>query len=265
MGILNVTPDSFSDGGLHHGPDAALARARIMLEEGASIIDVGGESTRPGAAPVSTSEELARVIPVIQAIAEEVPGAIISVDTYKARVAEEALKAGAHIVNDISAMTFDPDMAQIVARYDAGVVLMHTGGRPQQMQRNPHYDDVIEEVTRVLMEQADRAREAGIGREQIVVDPGIGFGKTAEHNWTILRELDAFRSLGFPILLGCSRKSFLGSVVNKPADERVFATVATTAWAVARGVRIFRVHDVAANRDVLEVMGAIVHGGPEKN
>jgi dihydropteroate synthase len=243
MGILNITPDSFSDGGNYLRPTAALDRALVMVEEGADIIDVGGQSSRPGAAPVSEQEELDRAIPVIERVHEEWPGPI-SIDTYRDAVAQAAIAAGASIVNDITALTADPLLAQTVAETGAACVLMHMRGTPADMQRNPVYGDLIGEITYFLSAAIDRAKAAGVGTDHIVVDPGIGFGKTTEHNLAILRRLPELAVLGRPILVGPSRKSFIGNVLDVPVEDRVEGTVATAAYAVAQGASLVRVHDV---------------------
>ncbi len=243
MGILNVTPDSFSDGGRFLSPDAAVKRALIMEKEGADIIDVGGESSRPGAEPVPVEEELRRVIPVLERLRGKlrIP---ISIDTTKAEVAEAALRAGASIVNDISALRFDPAMASVVAEFGAGLVLMHMLGTPKTMQQAPHYEDVVREVREFLAERALYAQSQGIPREAIAVDPGIGFGKTVEHNLELLRRLPELVELGFPVLVGPSRKSFIGAILGLGVEERLEGTLAACAVAVVRGADILRVHDV---------------------
>ena len=243
MGILNVTPDSFSDGGRFLSPDAAVERALAMEKEGADIIDVGGESSRPGAEPVPVEEELRRVLPVLERLRGKlrIP---ISIDTTKAEVAEAALRAGASIVNDISALRFDPAMAPLVAKFGAGLVLMHMLGTPKTMQQAPHYEDVVTEVRDFLAERAQYAQSQGIPREAIAVDPGIGFGKTVEHNLELLRRLPELVELGFPVLVGPSRKSFIGAILGFGVEERLEGTLAACAVAVVRGADILRVHDV---------------------
>ena len=260
MGVLNVTPDSFSDGGKFLDVDRAVAHAREMAVAGADIIDVGGESTRPGAAPVNAEEELRRVVPVIERLTDGAPGGRalpISVDTTKAVVAERALAAGARIVNDISALRFDPRMVQVVRDAGAGVVLMHMQGTPQTMQQNPRYDDMVAEVRAFLAERIEFAEAHGLKKLQIAVDPGIGFGKTVEHNLQLLARLEEFGSLGCPVLVGPSRKSFVGKVLTREADARLWGTAATVAWAVAHGARIVRVHDVAEMVDVVRIVEAL--------
>lgn len=258
MGILNVTPDSFSDGGRYTDSEKALQHAREMIAAGADILDIGGESTRPGAQPVSDAEELARIIPIIERLAAEtsVP---LSVDTYKSAVARKALAAGASIVNDISGLRFSPDMAQVAADAGAGIVIMHIKGTPRDMQQNPVYDDVVTEVMAYLEEGIELAVKAGVDQEKILIDPGIGFGKTLEHNLMLLRRLDEFRVLGRPILLGTSRKKFIGTVLDIPVpEERVDGTAATVALGIERGAQIVRVHDVARMKQVARMMDAII-------
>jgi dihydropteroate synthase len=264
MGILNVTPDSFSDGGLYADPARALAHARDMVSQGADLIDIGGESTRPGADPLSEEEELRRIIPVIERLTSEI-AAPVSVDTYKSSVAIKALNAGASIVNDISGLRFSPDMAQVVADHDAAVVIMHIKGTPRDMQVNPVYGDVVGEISDYLEESAAIALKAGIGRNRIMIDPGIGFGKTLEHNLTILERLDEFRALGFPIVLGTSRKRFIGTVLDiaEPKD-RIEGSAATVALGIQRGARIVRVHDVGYMAKVARMTDAIVRASTKE-
>ncbi|HEY5975551.1 MAG TPA: dihydropteroate synthase [Geobacteraceae bacterium] len=257
MGILNLTPDSFSDGNRFATLDLAVARAEEMVREGADIIDVGGESTRPDAPPVTADEELRRVLPVIQRLRETLP-VPVSIDTYKARVARDALAAGASIINDISGLTFDPEMAETVAASTAGVVLMHTRGRPTEMQQSTGYADLLGEVSGFLAHAMDRAVAAGIEPDRLVVDPGIGFGKSVAGNLALISRLGELQRLGRPILVGTSRKSFIGAVLDRPVDQRLFGTAATMALALAFGASIFRVHDVAAMRDVVDMAAAIV-------
>ncbi len=255
MGVLNVTDDSFSDGGLYVNPDDALNHALEMVEEGASIIDVGGESSRPGAIPVDEKTESERVLSVIRALKDS--GAIISVDTVKTAVAEKALEEGAHIINDIRALSTD-GMAEVVAESGAGVVLMHMQGDPSNMQKHPTYRDVIREIVDFFSERIDFALSKGIKEESIVLDPGIGFGKTQEHNLTIIRELSAFGKWGFPLLVGASRKSLIGAVLNLPdTEKRLFGTLAVHAEAFANGADILRVHDVKAHADYFNMLNEI--------
>lgn len=258
MGILNLTPDSFSDGGRYSDPDRAVEHALRMESEGADIIDVGGESTRPGARPVSPEEESARVIPVIERLSA-VLNCAISVDTWKSTVAEGALYAGAEIINDISGFKFDPLMPSVAARNRAAAVLMHTRGRPEEMQKNTAYGDLMGEVVAGLQNSITLALEAGVKSESIAVDPGIGFGKDAAGNLLILKRLSELSGLGFPVLVGTSRKSFIGKVLGRdPESERLFGTAATVALSVAGGAKILRVHDVRAMRDVADVANAIL-------
>ncbi len=256
MGIVNLTPDSFSDGGRLRDTADSVAFARCLVDQGADLLDTGGESTRPGARPVPLEEELRRVIPVVRAIAEQL-SIPISVDTTKAQVAREAIASGASIINDTSALAADPDMASVAAETGAGVVLMHMQGIPATMQDNPEYKDVVTEVYDFLAFRVEWAAARGIPREHIAVDPGIGFGKTALHNLEILRNLERFATLGCPILVGLSRKAFLGSIVGRPVSERTAATVAASLDACRRGARIVRVHDVAQMVDALRVWTAL--------
>lgn len=266
MGIINVTPDSFSGDGLGADVDAAVHQAQAFANAGADILDIGGESTRPGSEPVGAEVEMQRVLPVLQAIAEQtdVP---ISIDTYKAEVAAAALDAGAHIVNDVWGLRMDPDLAPLIAEREVPIIIMHNRSRPKnavQEQRlggryvGIKYENLIEDIIRELHESIDIALETGIDLDQIIVDPGIGFGKTVEQNLTIIGELDQLRSLGRPILVGPSRKSFIGYTLDAPAGERVFGTAATVALAIAHGADIVRVHDVAPMTDVVRMTDAIV-------
>jgi dihydropteroate synthase len=245
MGILNVTPDSFSDGGQYLRPTAALDRALQMVSEGADIIDVGGQSSRPGSNAIGEQEEIDRAIPVVERIHEEWDGPI-SIDTYRDGVARAALAAGATIVNDITAFTAEPAVAASVAESEAACILMHMQGTPADMQKSPAYDDLLGEIAFFLSDAIGRARAAGVDSDQIAVDPGIGFGKTTEHNLAILRRLPELAVLGRPIVVGPSRKSFIGNVLDVPIDDRLEGTLATAAYAVAQGARILRVHDVKA-------------------
>lgn len=256
MGILNVTPDSFSDGNRYKSVAAAITAAMQMVADGADIIDVGGESTRPNAAPVSADEELQRVIPVIEQLSGRVP-VPISIDTWKSSVAAAALQAGAEIVNDISAMTFDPRMAEIVAGADAGLVLMHTRGAPAEMQKNTAYADIVAEIAVYLQGAIDRAVSAGVQRERLVVDPGIGFGKNVSGNLEIIRRLRELATLQRPLLIGTSRKAFIGATLGREVKDRLFGTAATVAVALMNGASIFRVHDVRAVRDTVDMVYAI--------
>lgn len=262
MGALNVTPDSFSDGGDFFSPEGAAARAAAMLDEGAHIIDVGGESTRPGSDPVPPEEEARRVVPVIQKILAERPDALISIDTYRSATAEAALEAGAGMVNDVSALRGDPRMADVVADAHCSVVLMHMLGEPKTMQRDPRYGDVVREVRGFLAERAEHAVAAGVEERSVILDPGIGFGKTLDHNLALLNHLDALVELGFPVLFGASRKSFIGKITGvEDAKERLFGTVAANVIAYERGATLFRVHDVRANREALAMAQAVLNAG----
>ncbi|MCS7082063.1 MAG: dihydropteroate synthase [Bacteroidetes bacterium] len=268
MGVLNVTPDSFSDGGLYMDPEAALRRAEEMLAEGAEILDIGGESTRPkgrfygeGAQPVSAEEELRRILPVIEAIRSRFPEAILSVDTYKASVARAALEAGAHMINDISGGTFDPDMLPTVAAFGAPIVLMHLVGSPRHIVHEAPFVDVVAEVKAALARAVRRAEEAGI--QYCLIDPGFGFGKRPSDNLRLVRDLDRLQSLGRPIVIGVSRKSTLGVVLGgAPPSARLYAGLAATAVAVLRGARVIRTHDVRPTVELVRTLEAIQH--PER-
>jgi len=257
MGILNITPDSFSDGGSFLDPDRAAERALEMEAEGADIIDIGGESTRPGAPQVPAVEELRRIVPVIERLAGRL-SCPVSVDTWKSEVARGTLNAGAEIINDISGFGFDPAMAPLAAESGAGVVLMHTRGTPDRMQSHTGYGDLLGEVAAGLRSSLDNAVSAGVERERIVIDPGIGFAKDAAGNMEILRRLREFTSLGLPLLVGTSRKSFIGKTLGRETDERLLGTAATVALAVANGADILRVHDVRAMRDAADMAHAII-------
>ena len=261
MGILNVTPDSFSDGGALAGVPAAVGRAAAMAAD-ADILDIGGESTRPGAQPVPQAEEIARTAPVIRAIRAAGIAAPISIDTRNAATARAALAAGADMVNDVSALTHDPAMADVVAEAGVPVCLMHAQGDPRTMQDAPHYTDVVAEVLDYLSGRVEAALAAGIARDRIVIDPGIGFGKTLDHNLTLLRALGAFHALGLPVLLGASRKRFIGTItgVDRPAD-RLAGSLAIALHAAAAGVQVVRVHDVNETRQALSMWAALNHKG----
>jgi dihydropteroate synthase len=258
MGILNVTPDSFSDGDRYASVEAALERAARIVEEGATIIDVGGESTRPGAAAVDEKVEIARVTPVIEGIAA-MSDIAISVDTSKPRVMAAAVAAGACIVNDVHALRA-PGARSWAAASEVGVCLMHMQGEPRTMQDSPHYDDVVAEVAQFLVRERDACIQAGIDREAIALDPGIGFGKGLAHNLTLLKELPRFAALGAPLLVGVSRKSFIGRILGKPVDERLYGGLGLAALAAAMGARIVRTHDVAATRDAIGMVSAVLQG-----
>jgi len=258
MGVINVTPDSFSDGGRCFERAAAVEHGLRLAAEGADIVDVGGQSTRPGSTEISAAEEIDRVLPVIEGL-RAASGVVISVDTYRAEVARAALAAGADLVNDISAFRFDEGMLPLLARTGAPAVAMHIQGTPRDMQRHPHYDSVVREVRDHLGEAVERAERAGVGRERVAVDPGIGFGKTVEHNLELLRHLAELRKLGCPVVIGASRKSFIGKVLGLASpQERLEGTLAVTALAVAAGADIIRVHDVNANLRSARMAEAVV-------
>ncbi len=257
MGVLNITPDSFSDGGRFFDRNHAARRLEELQRDGADIVDVGGESTRPGAMPVSVDEEIRRVIPAIEAASERVD-IPVSIDTTKSRVASAALDAGAEIINDISGLRFDPGIAGLAAESGAGLVLMHIRGEPRTMQQSIHYDDLMGEILAELRDSAERALASGCHPDQLVVDPGIGFGKTAEHNLVILNELGRITELGFPVLVGPSRKSFIGKTLGLEVEQRLEATLAACVVALLRGARIFRVHDVVQARRALDMAELIV-------
>ncbi|HWB68377.1 MAG TPA: dihydropteroate synthase [Solirubrobacterales bacterium] len=255
MGVVNVTPDSFSDGGLFLEPEAAIAHGEQLAREGAAILDVGGESTRPGAEEVGVEEEMARTQPVVSDLAAL--GHEVSIDTSKVEVARAALEAGASIVNDITALG-EPEMAALCAERDAGVVLMHMQGTPRTMQERPTYEDVVDEVKAFLAERVQAAVSAGVSEERIWVDPGIGFGKTLEHNLELLRRLDELRDLGRPLVVGTSRKSFIGKLDGSQAPDRLGGTIASSVLAIARGAEVLRVHDVAEVVQAATVARAIL-------
>ena len=259
MGIVNCTPDSFYDGGRHFDPDAAVQRGRELIAAGAGIIDVGGESTRPGSDPVTEDEEIRRVIPVIAKLAAE-PNALLSIDTQKPGVARKAVAAGAALINDVSALA-DPEMAKAAADTGAALILMHMKGTPRTMQADPKYDDLFGEIIAYLRERMARAAAAGVAEERIIVDPGIGFGKTVAHNLEIIRDLWRLKSLGRPILLGHSNKSYIGKVLNAGIEDRFEGTAASLAAGIIAGAHIVRVHDVAGMKRFAEMAGAIALGG----
>ena len=258
MGVVNVTPDSFSDGGEWLDAEAAIAHGHALVAQGAAILDIGGESTRPGAEPVSEAEELRRVVPVLTGLADA--GARLSIDTSKAAVAAAAIDAGATLVNDVTALRGDPDMAALVAERGCDVCLMHMLGEPRTMQRDPRYGDVVAEVAEFLAERLAFAVTHGIARERVWLDPGIGFGKTIDHNLELLARLDEIVALGRPVVVGTSRKSFLGTITGRAPADRVAGTIATNVVALTRGASVFRVHDVAAARDALLVAAATLRG-----
>lgn len=253
MGILNMTPDSFSDGGHHRTVDTAARHARKMWDEGATIVDVGGESTRPGAAPVDAEEEISRIEPLIREIAGR---GIISIDTMKARVAEAALNAGAHMVNDVSGLVFDPEMAALVAERGVPVVIMHMQGRPATMQQAPRYNNVVEAVYAFFSERLDLCARVGIDASNVILDPGFGFGKSVDHNYELLWSLSRLREFGRPLLVGTSRKSMIAAVTGRPSLEREFGSAASAAIAIVAGANIIRVHRVDAAMDVARVADA---------
>ncbi len=256
MGVLNITPDSFSDGGQFFDTERAVERGLQMAADGAAIIDVGGESTRPGSASVSADEQTGRVVPVIKALCKKID-VPISIDTYKLEVAKAALEAGAGMINDITALS-DERMAELAAKHDVPVVLMHMQGMPATMQMEPRYEDVVSEVLEFLLGRAKRAEDFGIAKNMIFIDPGIGFGKTLEHNLLLLRDINKFVATGYRVLIGTSRKSFIGELTGKEKPgERIFGTAATVALCAAAGVSIVRVHDVAEMADVVNAINAI--------
>jgi len=256
MGVLNVTPDSFSDGGRFYDLESAIEGGLSLAGEGADIIDVGGESTRPGSRPVGSKEQIRRVVPVIKRLSKRVK-IPLSIDTQRADVARAALDAGAAIVNDISGLTYDKKIAKVAADYKAGLVLMHMKGTPRTMQRNPSYGCLIGDITKYLKVSINKALDAGVGKKQIMIDPGIGFGKTTEHNLQIIKHLSEFKSLGYPLLIGTSRKSVIGNVLNVPVDNRLMGTAATVVYAILEGANIIRVHDVKETKQLIKMTGAI--------
>ena len=257
MGIVNVTPDSFSDGGEFYSSKDAIAHASKLINEGADIIDIGGESTRPGATEISSSDELKRVIPVIQGIRSNNPDILISIDTTKAIVAKEAVEVGANIINDVSGLSFDSQMPKTVASLNVPIIIMHMKGNPRNMQKNPEYKDLIDEILDYFKERIKIATKAGIDREMIILDPGIGFGKTIEHNFQILSKLNKFNKLELPLLIGPSRKSFIGLTLNLSPEDRVDGTAATVALGGNNGARIVRVHDVEKMKRVVTITEGI--------
>jgi dihydropteroate synthase len=256
MGVLNVTPDSFSDGGLYFDKEKAIAQGLEMVEEGADFIDIGGESTRPGSKPLGLEEELRRVIPVIEFLVKEVD-VPISIDTYKSAVAQKAIEAGAEMINDISGLHFDPGLAQVAAKGDVPLILMHIRGNPETMQKDVHYESLFSEILQYLKESIRRAESAGLDPEQIIIDPGIGFGKTVEDNLLIIKNLQEFRILGKPLLLGTSRKSFIGKILNAEVTERLEGTLSSIAIGVLNGAHIIRCHDVLQAKRAIAVADAI--------
>ena len=258
MGILNVTPDSFSDGGEFTDINVALDHALKMIDDGAHIIDIGGESTRPGSVPVSEDEECERILPVIETIKKTNSKINISVDTYKASVAKKAIEAGADIVNDISGLTFDPDMLPLISGKDIPVIIMHINGKPKTMQKKPTYGDLVEDIKSFLHNQSKVAEKSGIKKNHIIIDPGIGFGKTFDHNFTLLRRLDEICSLGYPVMIGPSRKAFIGNALDLPSDDRIEGTLATVVAGIMNGAKIVRVHDVKEVNRVVKITEKII-------
>jgi dihydropteroate synthase len=254
MGIVNVTPDSFSDGGRYVEADSAVTLGLEMLAEGADILDIGGESTRPGADEVSVDEEIGRILPVIEGIRHQAGDAIISIDTTKAGVARAAIEAGAVIINDVSALTIDPEMAAVAKEFGAGIVLMHMRGSPRTMQDDPQYEDVVVEVAEYLEKRANDLVSAGLERDTLAIDPGIGFGKTVEHNVQLLANLSLLRNMGLPVIVGLSRKSFLGKLTGNGVDERLAGSLAGMAYCALNGADVMRVHDVKESVDVARVV-----------
>jgi len=259
MGVLNVTPDSFADGGRFFDRDRAIEHGLTMAREGADIIDVGGESTRPFSEPVPADEEMERVLPVIESLAGEVD-VPVSIDTTKAEVARAALAAGAGMLNDVSALRFDREMAAVAAESGAPLVVMHMKGTPGDMQKDPHYDDLIGEILAFLEKVVQEAVQAGVRREQILIDPGIGFGKTFDHNLQLIRDLDRLSAVGRPLVIGCSRKAFIGHILGKEADDRDPGTMAAAAAAVMNGAHVVRVHNVAMAVDAVRIVDAVKRG-----
>ena len=257
MGIVNVTPDSFSDGGKFFSPEDAISHASKLISQGADIIDIGGESTRPGAEQVSETEELNRVIPVIEKIRDENPKILISIDTTKALVAEHAIEVGADIINDVSGFSFDNNMIETVARFNVPVIIMHMKGKPQNMQLNPEYKDVINEILDFFKKKIKIAIQSGINRRMIILDPGIGFGKTVEHNFELLSRLNEFNVLELPIMIGPSRKSFIGITLDLPPEDRIEGTAAAVSAGVMNGATIVRVHDVKSMKRVVKIIDKI--------
>jgi dihydropteroate synthase len=260
MGILNVTPDSFSDGGYFYSIDKAVAQGILMAEQGADIIDVGGESTRPGAVPVEAKEEARRVIPVIEKLKAKI-NLPISIDSRKADVAEKACLAGASIINDVSALKHDARIAEVAQRFNAYLILMHMRGTPETMQDKPHYDDLVGEITDFLGEAAQQAKSYGLPAKKIIIDPGIGFGKTVEHNFRIIKNIPKFARLGYPVLIGPSRKSFIGKTLNLPVEKRLEGSLAAAVSAAIYGADIIRVHDVLPTARALRIATEIREAG----
>ena len=259
MGVVNVTPDSFSDGGLYFKPRDALEHAKKLISEGADILDIGGESTRPGSDPVSVQEEIDRTIPLIESIKSFNPNCVVSIDTYKSEVAEKAILAGASMVNDISGLTFDPNMVDLVVNYRLPIVIMHMKGTPKNMQNNPKYDNLLLEINNFFKKQIKFAKSKGVRNYQIILDPGIGFGKSFDDNFEIIKNLDFINSLGYPVLIGTSKKAFIGDILdNAPVGDRLFGTAATISIGINNGARIIRVHDVYKMKQVAIVTQKLI-------
>ena len=258
MGILNVTPDSFSDGGKYVDAKIAIDHALEMIDNGADIIDIGGESTRPGSEPVSKNDECNRIIPVIESIKKNNSEILISVDTYKSYVAKRAVDAGADLVNDISGLTFDPNMLSYLSGKGIPVILMHINGRPKTMQNNPVYDDLIKDIRNFFLKQCNIAKENGIKKNHIILDPGIGFGKSFEHNFTVIRRLNEICDLGYPVMIGPSRKAFIGDALDLPPNERIEGTLATVVAGIMNGAKIVRVHDIKEVKRAVKVTEKIL-------
>jgi dihydropteroate synthase len=264
MGILNTTPDSFFDGGSFYEPQSALQRIDEMIEQGADIIDVGGQSTRPGAEPISVEEELSRVVPVLEAAIPRFPNTLFSIDTTRYEVALEANRLGVHIINDVSGLQKEPRFAELCAEFDMALIIMHSKGEPKTMQENPSYDDVLGEVVEFLDKQVSYARRIGV--QSIIIDPGIGFGKTLDHNLEILSQLKVLQRWGSPILVGASRKSIIGSILNnRPLEGRLAGTLALHYDALVRGAKILRVHDIQEAKDIILVYNALRSSHPQRN
>ena len=259
MGIVNVTPDSFSDGGQHDQTDSAIAHARQLIAQGAHILDIGGESTRPGAAPVTLEIELARIMPILEVVKDS--GVAISIDTCKAEVMHAVLAEGADMINDVTGMRTAQARAVVVQHPNCGVCVMHMQGEPRTMQQNPHYKDVVREVHQALLHQAHTLQESGVDRSRISIDPGLGFGKTLAQNYQLIAELETIASSGYPVVFGASRKSMLGTVTGKPVDQRLAGSLAAALAGVAHGAKVLRVHDVAETRDALMVWQSVKNPG----
>jgi len=260
MGVINITPDSFSDGGLYLNKNAALDHAKKLISEGADIIDIGGESSRPGSKPISIQEEIDRILPVIESLNDFNPSCIISIDTYKYEVAEKAISLGAKIINDISGLSFDNGMVDLVVKHKVPIVIMHMKGKPNNMQNNPHYNNLLNDITDFFKKQIRFAKTKGVQDKQIILDPGIGFGKSYDDNFKIIKNLNQLASLGYPILIGTSRKAFIGDILgNVSVQNRIFGTAATVSMCVRNGANIVRVHDVYQMKQVVTVTEKILN------